>query len=65
MSQLQIFIKVKYNLKLLKSLKRSNFVPSHFYAYFAKYLSRVSFLEFSGQILQRIVKIIIFYSISE
>ena len=42
MSQLQIFIEVKYGLKLLKSLKRSNFVPSHFYAYFAKYFKQSS-----------------------
>ena len=60
MSQLQIFIELKYNLKLLKSLKRSIFMHI-----LLNILSRVSFLEFSGQILQRIVKKIIFYSISE
>ena len=60
MSQLQIFIEVKYNLKLLKSLKRSIFMHI-----LLNILSRVSFLEFSGQILQRIVKKIISYSISE
>ena len=60
MSQLQIFIEVKYNLKLLKSLKLSIFMHI-----LLNILSRVSFLEFSGQILQRIVKKIIFYSISE
>ena len=41
------------------------FEAMHFKHILLNILSRVSFLEFSGQILQRIVKKIIFYSISE